>query len=104
MCRLSSEDVVKIADASFSHDLYPDEYMELRDKPKPVRWMAPETLKQDYYGTKTGVVRWPFVLFTVVVVVVDAVNIVVIIDAVTEYLYNGLHYSYHVVLPLMDWR
>ena len=55
--RVESNELVKIGDSSFSWDLYPDEYLLQNDRYQPVRWMAPESLKQPgFYSSKTDVV------------------------------------------------
>ena len=56
--RVNSEDIVKISDGSFSPDLYPDEYLYKTGFYLPVRWMAPESLKQlGFYHAKSDVVN-----------------------------------------------
>ena len=55
--RVESNGSVKIGDASFSWDLYPDEYLLQNERYQPVRWMAPESLRQTgFYSSKTDVV------------------------------------------------
>ena len=55
--RVESNGSVKIGDSSFSWDLYPDEYLLQNDRYQPVRWMAPESLRQTgFYSSKTDVV------------------------------------------------
>ncbi|XP_050397580.1 uncharacterized protein LOC126815730 [Patella vulgata] len=53
-------DTAKIADASFSYDFYPTEYMHdtLKNRYLPVRWMAPESLSNGFYDSKSDV--WSF--------------------------------------------
>ncbi|GFR69325.1 hepatocyte growth factor receptor, partial [Elysia marginata] len=52
--------VVKLCDASFAWDLYPDEYVydSSRERYLPIRWMAPESLTDGYYDMRTDV--WSF--------------------------------------------
>lgn len=58
--------VAKIANFGFSRDIHSSDYYhmkELRDKLLPVRWLAPETLKEGIYSPETdmwayGVVLW----------------------------------------------
>ncbi|XP_060577177.1 ephrin type-A receptor 3-like [Ruditapes philippinarum] len=62
-CWVSRDFEVKISDASFSYDLYPDEYFHSNGRYQPVRWMAPESLRQGFYDAKSdvwsyGVVIW----------------------------------------------
>ncbi|XP_053406726.1 tyrosine-protein kinase TXK-like isoform X2 [Mercenaria mercenaria] len=54
-CWVSRDFEVKISDASFSFDLYPDEYLESIGRYQPIRWMAPESLRQGFYDTKSDV-------------------------------------------------
>lgn len=54
--RVSRDFEVKISDASFSYDMYPDEYLENNGRYQPVRWMAPESLRQGFYDSKSDVV------------------------------------------------
>ncbi|KAK6185769.1 hypothetical protein SNE40_007926 [Patella caerulea] len=57
---VDKSDTAKIADASFSYDFYPAEYMHDSSKNRylPVRWMAPESLSNGFYDSKTDV--WSF--------------------------------------------
>ncbi|KAH9496723.1 hypothetical protein Btru_009210 [Bulinus truncatus] len=50
-------DVVKLTDASFSWDFFPDEYVYdgQRERYLPLRWMAPESLSDGYYDKRTDV-------------------------------------------------
>ncbi|XP_071089652.1 uncharacterized protein [Haliotis cracherodii] len=59
-CMLDSGGRVKITDAAFSWDFYPNEYMydNQRDRYLPVRWMAPESLSTGFYDGKSDV--WSF--------------------------------------------
>jgi len=57
MCRVTQDLVVKISDAAFSADLHPDDYCTCDGKAVPIRWMAPESLKQGFFDTKSDVVR-----------------------------------------------
>ncbi|XP_060577183.1 tyrosine-protein kinase transmembrane receptor Ror-like [Ruditapes philippinarum] len=62
-CWVSRDFEVKISDASFSYDLYPDEYLHSNGRYQPVRWMSPESLRQGFYDAKSdvwtyGVVIW----------------------------------------------
>ncbi|GFN90538.1 hepatocyte growth factor receptor [Plakobranchus ocellatus] len=59
-CMMDEYSVVKLSDASFSWDLYPNEYMydESRERHLPIRWMAPESLQDGYYDMRTDV--WSF--------------------------------------------
>ena len=53
---------IKISDASFSWNLYPDEYMYDKDKQRylPVRWMAKESLTMGFYDISSDVVSGRF--------------------------------------------
>ncbi|XP_046558158.1 uncharacterized protein LOC124267286 [Haliotis rubra] len=59
-CMLDAAGRVKITDAAFSWDFYPNEYMydSQRDRYLPVRWMAPESLSTGFYDSKSDV--WSF--------------------------------------------
>ncbi|KAL4232275.1 hypothetical protein ACF0H5_009849 [Mactra antiquata] len=57
-CWVDADDVVKVGDASFAYDLYKDEYFHSNGRYQPIRWMAPECLKQGFYDLKTDV--WAF--------------------------------------------
>ncbi|XP_067657900.1 uncharacterized protein [Haliotis asinina] len=59
-CMLDATGRVKITDAAFSWDFYPNEYMydNQRDRYLPVRWMAPESLSTGFYDSKSDV--WSF--------------------------------------------
>ncbi|KAH9524886.1 hypothetical protein Btru_028172 [Bulinus truncatus] len=56
-CMLDMNDVVKLSDASFSWDFFPDEYVYdgQRERYLPLRWMAPESLSDGYYDKRTDV-------------------------------------------------
>ena len=56
--RIDEYSVVKLSDASFSWDIYPDEYVydQSRERYLPIRWMAPESLMDGYYDMRTDVV------------------------------------------------
>jgi len=57
VCRVTQDLMVKISDAAFSADLHPDDYWTCDGKAVPIRWMAPESLKQGFFDTKSDVVR-----------------------------------------------
>ncbi|KAK3094847.1 hypothetical protein FSP39_007001 [Pinctada imbricata] len=64
-CIITESKIVQITDASFSWDLYSNEYMydERRERYLPVRWMALESLKAGFYDKNSdiwtfGVVMW----------------------------------------------
>ncbi|XP_052772542.1 hepatocyte growth factor receptor-like isoform X2 [Mya arenaria] len=62
-CWVTGDMVVKIADSSFSADLFPEEYMAQGDTYIPVRWMAPHSLLQAFFSSQTdvwsyGVLLW----------------------------------------------
>ncbi|RUS72680.1 hypothetical protein EGW08_019561 [Elysia chlorotica] len=59
-CMIDEYSVVKLSDASFSWDIYPDEYVydQARERYLPIRWMAPESLTDGYYDMRTDV--WSF--------------------------------------------
>lgn len=63
-CWVAGDFQVKVGDSSFSSDLYPKEYFKQNNRSLPVRWMAPESLKQlGFYNTKSdvwsyGVLMW----------------------------------------------
>ncbi|WAR21484.1 PTK7-like protein [Mya arenaria] len=54
--RVTGDMVVKIADSSFSADLFPEEYMAQGDTYIPVRWMAPHSLLQAFFSSQTDVI------------------------------------------------
>ncbi|WAR21481.1 USH2A-like protein [Mya arenaria] len=63
MKEVTGDMVVKIADSSFSADLFPEEYMAQGDTYIPVRWMAPHSLLQAFFSSQTdvwsyGVLLW----------------------------------------------
>ncbi|XP_012936274.1 uncharacterized protein LOC101856621 [Aplysia californica] len=59
-CFLDDVSVVKLGDAAFSWDFYPDEYVydDQRERYLPLRWMAPESISDGYYDSRTDV--WSF--------------------------------------------
>ncbi|XP_055874257.1 uncharacterized protein LOC106052215 isoform X2 [Biomphalaria glabrata] len=59
-CMVDENGLVKLSDASFSWDFYPDEYVydKQRERYLPLRWMAPESLSDGYYDMRTDV--WSF--------------------------------------------
>ena len=56
--RVSENYLVKIADFGMSKDVYTDNYYResSAEKPKPVRWMSIESLREGVYNSKTEVV------------------------------------------------
>ena len=50
--------VVKLADAAFAWDFYPEDYVydDQRERHLPLRWMAPESITGGYYDQRTDVV------------------------------------------------
>ena len=55
--------MIKVADFGMSEDMYVRNYFR-RDKSEegseekvPIRWMAPESIKEDIYNERTDVVR-----------------------------------------------
>ena len=50
--------MVKIADFGMAKDVYDMNYYRETDEdtPKPIRWMAPECLREGVYNSKTEVV------------------------------------------------
>ncbi|XP_052250383.1 hepatocyte growth factor receptor-like [Dreissena polymorpha] len=57
-CWVGKERLVKVADNSFSADLFSKEYMSENGSMVPVRWMAPESLKQGFFDAKSDI--WSF--------------------------------------------
>ena len=57
--RINGDAIVKVADFGLSRDLYHKDYYRISDKymPLPVRWMAPESLKDHIFVQKSDVVR-----------------------------------------------
>lgn len=51
---------VKLCDAAFSWDYFEKEYVydEQRERYLPIRWMAPESIKDGYYDMRTDVVSF----------------------------------------------
>ena len=58
---LSSTLDLKIASLSLCRDVYATEYFVLRQRPVPLRWMAPEAVLEDDYSVKSDV--WSFGVF-----------------------------------------
>ncbi|KAH3707398.1 hypothetical protein DPMN_066804 [Dreissena polymorpha] len=56
--RVGKERLVKVADNSFSADLFSKEYMSENGSMVPVRWMAPESLKQGFFDAKSDIVSF----------------------------------------------
>lgn len=56
--RMDEQEVVKVADFGLSRDLYHRDYYRISDKfmPLPVRWMAPESLKDHVFVQQSDVV------------------------------------------------
>ncbi|CAG5117765.1 unnamed protein product, partial [Candidula unifasciata] len=59
-CLVDEFSVVKLCDAAFSWDFFENEYVydEQRERYLPIRWMAPESIKDGYYDKRTDV--WSF--------------------------------------------
>ena len=55
---MDEQEVVKVADFGLSRDLYHRDYYRISDKfmPLPVRWMAPESLKDHVFVQQSDVV------------------------------------------------
>ena len=64
MSRVSETFLVKIADFGLSKDVYVENYYResRKDKPKPVKWMAIESLREGLYDSYTEVVRYLYCL------------------------------------------
>lgn len=58
--RVDESSQVKLCDAAFSWDYFEKEYVydEQRERYLPIRWMAPESIKDGYYDMKTDVVSF----------------------------------------------
>ncbi|XP_061187116.1 hepatocyte growth factor receptor-like [Saccostrea echinata] len=63
-CMIDKDFAVKVADFGLSRDIYSKEYYSCENRQKlPVKWMAPESLEQGRYSSKSdvwsfGVVLW----------------------------------------------
>ncbi|XP_062614200.1 hepatocyte growth factor receptor-like, partial [Saccostrea cucullata] len=63
-CMIDKDFTVKVADFGLSRDIYSKEYYSCENRQKlPVKWMAPESLEQGRYSSKSdvwsfGVVLW----------------------------------------------
>ncbi|BFZ01172.1 hypothetical protein BsWGS_04211 [Bradybaena similaris] len=59
-CMVDESSQVKLCDAAFSWDYFEKEYVydEQRERYLPIRWMAPESIKDGYYDMRTDV--WSF--------------------------------------------
>ena len=57
--RVTDSYLVKIADFGMSRDIYTENYYRegRKDKPKPIKWMAIESLREGVYNSHTEVVR-----------------------------------------------
>ena len=66
ICRVSEFKIIKLADFGMSKDLYSSSYYveSNKEKPKPIRWMAPECLKRNIYNAQSEVVSWKYFLPT----------------------------------------
>ena len=55
---MNDEFLLKIADFGMSRDVYVENYYResSRDKPKPAKWMAIESLREGIYDSNTEVV------------------------------------------------
>ena len=64
-CLISSNLSVKIADLGIGHDLYEDDYYDNGTQLLPIRWMAPELLKDSEIGPAFSLSSdvWSFGIF-----------------------------------------
>lgn len=64
-CLVSSNFTVKIADLGIGHDLYEQDYYDNGSQLLPIRWMAPELLKESSMGPEFSLASdiWSFGVF-----------------------------------------
>ena len=57
-CRVSEQNIVKVADFGLSKDLYDKDYYASKDRKRkmPIKWMALECLEDYIFTTKSDVV------------------------------------------------
>ena len=64
ICRIDGRGVIKVADFGLTEDMYGTKYFRRRksvsgyEEKVPIRWMAPESIKNDIYNESTDVVRY----------------------------------------------
>lgn len=62
LCRIDMQGVVKVADFGLTQDMYATKYHcqekseEGEEERMPIRWMAPESIENNFYNEKTDVV------------------------------------------------
>ena len=62
--RIDGHGVIKVADFGLTEDMYGTNYFRRRksvsghEEKVPIRWMAPESIKNDIYNESTDVVRY----------------------------------------------
>ncbi|KAF6205305.1 hypothetical protein GE061_019475 [Apolygus lucorum] len=66
-CMVSADNVVKIGDFGMTRDVYETDYYRKGDKGMlPIRWMAPESLNDGVFSSKTDVWSYGIVLWEII--------------------------------------
>ena len=61
--RIDENKRVMVADFGLARNMYDSDYYQKKtDRPRPIRWMALESIQKDKYSSKSDVVRFCFVL------------------------------------------
>ena len=79
-CLVSDPPIIKIGDFGMAHEVYADYYKKGNPGMMPVRWMAPETLRDGKFSSASDVWSFGVVLWEMV--------------TLAEQPYQGLNYTY----------